>query len=85
MEGLFIISKGKVHLSAHFLERSFQDKNFDESSFVVRRLLKELLGVQESILCHLYLGNAENFRKLCKKCSMNLIDRDSGGLQLIIS
>ena len=80
MEGNFKISNGKVHFVA--LERSFQDENFDESSFVVRRLLKELQGAQESILCHLYLRNAKNFRKLGKKCSTNLIGRDSGGLCL---
>ena len=54
------------------LKRSFQDKNFDKSHFLVHRLLKELLDVPESILYQLYFGNA-HFGKLCKTYSMNFV------------
>ena len=53
-----------------FSGKIFQDKKFDKSSVVVRRLLKELQGVSEST------------GKLRKKCSVNLIGRDSEGLWL---
>ena len=63
------------------LERSFRDKNFYKSCFRVRLLLKELQGASESIVSHLY--SCVRILEICvKKCLINLIGRDSGGLWL---
>ena len=41
----------------HVSGKSSQGENFDESSFVMQLLLKELQGAPKSILCHICLGN----------------------------